>query len=62
MAMGNPRIHIICGICGNNKMFTYRVREDIDDDTEQPIQCVSLSCGNCHSLTDLDELMPEDKK
>ena len=49
MAIANPRIHMICGICGCNKEFSYRI---VEDD-------VLISCGNCASLTALDEIIKQ---
>ena len=61
MAIANPRIYIICGIYGNNKSFTYKVKTEINDDTNKEYQNVTLYCNNCSSITDIDELMEKDK-
>ncbi len=60
MAIANPRIHIICGICGCNKMFKFYIREDINDTTDEPENMVMIVCENCSSLTGLDELMEKE--
>lgn len=66
MAIANPRIHIICGICGCKDMLTYRIdeierwSEKTQEETLEP--SVYISCKNCSSLTDLSELMDEEKK
>lgn len=62
MAIANPRIHIICGICGSNKDFKYNISEDINDDTNEPQTNVTLVCNNCSSITGLDELMEDENK
>lgn len=62
MAIANPRIHIICGICGNNKMMKFRIGEDINDDTGKKYTTVTIICENCSSITGLDELMKEEKR
>ena len=62
MAIANPRIHVICGICGSNKMFEYHISEEVDDDTEETYNEVNISCKNCGSLTSLSELMPEEEQ
>lgn len=62
MAIANPRIHVICGICGDNKSFRFYVTTEIDDDTEKEYQSVTIGCGNCSSMTSLDELMDEKPK
>lgn len=59
MAIANPRIHIICGICGCNKKFEFKIGEGFDDDTGETFPKVNIYCGNCSSLTGLDELMEE---
>lgn len=66
MAIANPRIHVICGICGCKDEFSFhfsnymRDEEDefIIDENGDMIPDVYISCGNCASLTGLDELMP----
>lgn len=62
MGIANPRIHIICGLCGDNKSFEYSVESDIEDDTGVKYNYVSISCRNCGSLTHLDEIMKERKE
>lgn len=52
MAIANPRIHMICGICGSNKDFKYKV--EITEDLGHEIH---ITCGNCASLTGLDEII-----
>jgi hypothetical protein len=59
--MLNPNLHIICGKCGCNNMITYRVREELDDVTDKMKPQVYLSCGNCGTLTDLDEVIKREK-
>ena len=64
MAIANPRIHIICGICGNGdtKLFSYKIVESPDDDDSTLLKKdVYISCKNCSSLTGLDELIKEKK-
>ena len=56
----NPNVHIICGKCGCNHMFKYHISDDVDDDTDEPIQTVYLYCENCSTLTGLDELMEKE--
>ena len=65
MAIANPRIHMICGICGDNKSLTFRVSEEEqynDDDQLYTKQEVYISCRNCGSLTGLDEVIEEQNK
>ena len=62
MAMANPRIHMICGICGNNKMLKYRISTELDDDSGEEFYTVNIICGNCSSLTGLDEVIDEEKR
>lgn len=51
MAIGNPRIHIICGICGCNKLLSFYIKN----------KKVTIVCNNCNSITDLDELIKKVK-
>jgi len=61
MAIAKTRIHMICGICGNNEMLHYKIeplgRCD-NDGKEHP--AVIISCDNCSSITSLDEVIPEE--
>ena len=57
MAALNPRIHIICGMCGNNHMMKYRLSMDINDDTGEEEMKVNIIFENCSSITGLDEII-----
>jgi hypothetical protein len=63
MAIANPRIHMICGICGNNKMLSYKLSKRINDtgDTDEEYTAVTIICDNCSSITDLDEIIDQEK-
>lgn len=55
--MLNPNIHIICGKCGCNHQFTYKINKEMQD--EEPfddIDVVYIYCKNCGISTSLDEL------
>ena len=57
------RLHIICGNCGSNDMFTHTVSEDyIDPEDSITGPCVYLKCGNCATLHDLDDNAPSETK
>lgn len=66
MANANPRIHVICGICGCKDEMSFNINEWMRDENDDPIlDChgkyipeVWVSCHNCASLTSLAELMP----
>lgn len=60
MAIANPRIHVICGICGCNKMFKYRIKDEINDDSNLKELTVTLICDNCSSITSLEELIEQE--
>ena len=63
MGFANPKIHMICGMCGNNKVLSYRIEEELDDEVEGKInKVVYISCGNCHELTTLDEVIEDEEK
>ena len=53
--MANARLHIICGNCGSNNMFEYKIDTDIDDDTQQKYKRVYIICNNCSTLHSLDD-------
>jgi uncharacterized Zn finger protein len=56
----NPPLHIICGKCGNKNELTFKINStgNCDEDgNEYP--AVFISCGNCGTLTGLDEVIDE---
>lgn len=60
MAIAKTRIHIICGICGCNDMWRYEIAPTGNCDYHCNLTpAVYLTCGNCASLTNLDELMKD---
>jgi hypothetical protein len=60
MAIGNPRLHIICGLCGSNNQLKYYTTTEPDDETGYDRTRVTIACDNCSSLTDLDDVMEEE--
>ena len=62
MAIANPRIHMICGVCGSNKMMKYRIGTYLDDDSGEEYYTVNIVCENCSSLTGLYEVIEEEKR
>lgn len=65
MAIGNPRIHMICGLCGTNKEFTYKLTKETESDKNDNFYektKVIISCNNCGTLTCLDELIEKEEK
>lgn len=48
--MARARLHLICGNCGCNDMFSYRVEECEDEG-----QLIYLTCGNCATLHNLND-------
>lgn len=53
--MANAKLHIICGNCGQNDMFDYNIKTEINDDTDQEYQVVYIGCNNCNTLHILDD-------
>lgn len=49
------KLHLICGMCGCSEMLSYRIREELNDDTNKSESIVYISCKNCSTLTGLDE-------
>ena len=44
--MVRARLHIICGNCGNNEGFTFKV----DQDEESGHPSVSIKCPDCSTI------------
>lgn len=53
--MANARLHIICGNCGCNHMFKFKIINDIDDDTNEMYQRISIICENCSTIHNLED-------
>ncbi len=62
MAITNPRVHIICGMCGCSTMMKYYVRKDINDNTNKVEHKVYIVCENCSTLSGLDEIIRKEEK
>jgi len=62
MSKTNPRIHIICGMCGNKNEMKFKIVEDIESETNKKYLRIHLICDNCSSLTDLSEIIKEETK
>jgi len=62
MTIANPRIHIICGVCGSNKDFIFTIEPIGNCDNEgNTYPAVFITCQNCRTLTSLDEVMKESR-
>ena len=53
--MAHARLHIICGNCGCNTEFDYKIKTEINDDTNEKYQVVYICCNNCSTLHVLDD-------
>ena len=53
--MAHAKLHMICGNCGQNDMFDYKIVTDVDDDTGEKYQVVYIGCDNCSTLHNLDD-------
>jgi len=53
--MVNARLHIICGNCGSDDMFKYRINDEIDDDSQERILRVAIICENCSTIHCLED-------
>jgi hypothetical protein len=62
------RLHVICGNCGCNDMFTFAIDpkgHDMTghiDDSERYEPATYISCGNCATLHDLSDTIKETKQ
>ena len=52
--MARARLHLICGNCGCNDMWTYYINPQGNDFDGELSPAVFLSCGNCATLHNLD--------
>ncbi|MDO8728378.1 MAG: hypothetical protein Q7K26_00635 [bacterium] len=57
--MANAKLHLICGNCGCNNMWAYRIDQSGHDIEGQLRPAVFLSCGNCATLHDLADTATE---
>jgi len=60
--MARARLHIICGNCGCNDKFTFEIvpeGQDISDVEPKFKPAVWILCGNCTTLHDLNNYIPE---
>jgi hypothetical protein len=56
--MANAKLYIICGNCGCNDMFKFKVHEKDHDITEKKITndpLVFIKCKNCSTLHNLED-------
>lgn len=51
--MARARLHLICGNCGCNSMWSYRIDPTGHDINGRLCPAVFLTCGNCHTLHDI---------
>lgn len=59
----NPELHIICGKCGNKNFLSFEIDPKgncAEDGSEYP--AVFISCGNCGTLSGLDEFIKDKTK
>jgi len=53
--MTRAKLHISCGNSGSKDMFKYRIVTEIDDDTNEKYQRVSINCENCSTINCLED-------
>ncbi len=59
----NPNVHLIRGKCGCGTMFSFEISKCPSDEVEgEYYNQVYLICGNCATLTGLDEIATERSK
>ena len=58
--MAHAKLHMICGNCGSNDQFTYKIVIDYDDDKEQHYPRISIACNNCSTLHCLEDNATEE--
>jgi len=58
--MAETRIHIICGHCGCNDEWSWKIIKDgVDLDDENFKDDVYLICKNCATIHSLYDIMPK---
>ncbi len=57
--MARARLHLICGNCGCNDMWSYRIDPHGHDVEGVLCPAVFLSCGNCATVHDLADTARE---
>lgn len=63
MVIANPRIHVICGVCGSKDHFDFSIEQKwICDKDGNETPGVVIYCDNCSTITSLNDLMPEKTK
>lgn len=53
--MARARLHLICGNCGCNDMWSYRIDPEGADIDGAMLPTVYLFCGNCSTLHELSD-------
>ena len=57
--MARARLYIICGNCGCNDEFEYRIIKDGQYKGETRTPAVNIICNNCMTLHDLSDTIKE---
>lgn len=58
--MARARLHLICGNCGCDDMWTYRIDPHGTDTDGVLTPAVYIFCGNCATLHNLADKAKED--
>lgn len=53
--MAHAKLHMICGNCGCDNMFSYQIGTELNDDTMEEYQYVSICCENCSTIHRLED-------
>jgi len=53
--MVKAKLHIICGNCGCDNDFKYRIITDFDDELNKEYQKVAIICNNCSTIHLLED-------
>lgn len=59
--MARARLHIICGNCGCNDEFVYKIDLKGRDFGDHFKPAVYIVCNNCSTLHSLDDTVDEEK-
>ena len=60
--MARARLHIICGNCGCNDMFEYKIDPKGHDFGDHFEPAVFITCRNCSTIHDLNDTVQKEKE
>lgn len=56
------RLHIICGNCGCNDMFSWKIQKDYQDFGDYQKDDVCIYCKNCGTIHTLSDVIGQESE